>query len=384
MGSLVSVLEHRRRVVATEFEYRRVGYDSRRMTFLENGLVGTGSAACEVYWDLEQVGTNTFLRIFSDSALTCKCSQGADGVWRGRWLRFEQMPVELVPLAYDARNGTLDALEGATPQRVRDTSSGACGQTQVVPERIRLGILTVPRSPVYVHTTLASLFLSSPTVHRLLSIDVMIDTSDRRYLCEYQHHRVIRLHHLSKEDERNQATADLRTRSCYNYWRCLNVPLDGCRGLLVFEDDVLCRHRFLEKLLQVVTEMEVEHGVSRYVLSLGANYRLVDYRELHRGKYFVTFPAEWFYGTQATYFPATVVPEIRDYIWREGVVGGRTREPGAPRFAADLLIAQVGTRESFLYSTVRNLVDHIGAVSTGLGGCSRLPTFYEQWTPLTR
>lgn len=76
--------------------YQRVGHDSREMTFSRDGTIGTGSKSCERRWDLEEkTDGRTYLRIFGESNLTCELIQHHDGVWRGRWCKFEGMPTEL-------------------------------------------------------------------------------------------------------------------------------------------------------------------------------------------------------------------------------------------------------------------------------------------------
>jgi hypothetical protein len=91
-------------LVGARFDYRRVGHDQRPMGFLDHGLIGEGSAGCEVYWNLESKNGKVVLQIFSEDLLTCELSAGEDGIWRGRWTRFEQMPVELVPLREERLN----------------------------------------------------------------------------------------------------------------------------------------------------------------------------------------------------------------------------------------------------------------------------------------
>lgn len=80
------------------FEYHRVGFDKRKMTFLQNGRVGMGAAACELYWDVKIENNTQFLEIYSWRALTCRLTRAPDGSWTGRWCEFEKMPIIVAPI----------------------------------------------------------------------------------------------------------------------------------------------------------------------------------------------------------------------------------------------------------------------------------------------
>jgi Mannosyltransferase putative len=77
------------------FEYRRWGHDVRGMRFLPDGTIGLGAASCERYWNLTGEESDICLQIAGEDGMTCELKRDPDGVWRGRWLRFERMPVEL-------------------------------------------------------------------------------------------------------------------------------------------------------------------------------------------------------------------------------------------------------------------------------------------------
>lgn len=87
------------RLVTETFEYCRVGFDKREMTFLASGRVGVGAAGCEVYWDVKIENGKAFLEISSGSSLTCRLEQQPDNTWTGRWQLFERMPIVLTPIS---------------------------------------------------------------------------------------------------------------------------------------------------------------------------------------------------------------------------------------------------------------------------------------------
>jgi hypothetical protein len=85
-------------VAASPFCYVRRAADERTLQLLPEGRIGEGAAAAERSWHLEQAAGGPVLAISGEYGVICRLRLDADGVWRGRWLQFEQMPVELIPL----------------------------------------------------------------------------------------------------------------------------------------------------------------------------------------------------------------------------------------------------------------------------------------------
>lgn len=81
------------------FIYRRVGYDERLMQLEARNVIGEGAAGCERRWDIqiEEDGT-VILTLSSLNKPTCNLVQDENGIWRGQWLEYERMPIELIPL----------------------------------------------------------------------------------------------------------------------------------------------------------------------------------------------------------------------------------------------------------------------------------------------
>lgn len=78
-----------------EFIYERKGFDQRPLSLGLGGLILTGRACCETFWCLR----GGDLCLISDTGdLTCSLRRTPDGIWSGRWLRFERMPINLRPL----------------------------------------------------------------------------------------------------------------------------------------------------------------------------------------------------------------------------------------------------------------------------------------------
>jgi hypothetical protein len=85
------------RLTATRHLYRRLGYDARPMEFRPDGSIGLGSARLESEWRVYELHGDLYLEIRSAAELTCCLKLEEGGIWRGRWERFEQMPVEVYP-----------------------------------------------------------------------------------------------------------------------------------------------------------------------------------------------------------------------------------------------------------------------------------------------
>ena len=68
------------------------------MSFKSNGYVGEGAARCETFWRIREEDGQLVLLLSSHTDLTCRLVLSQSGVWKGRWLIYEQMPVELSPL----------------------------------------------------------------------------------------------------------------------------------------------------------------------------------------------------------------------------------------------------------------------------------------------
>jgi len=80
------------------FNYVRVGHDERPVELLEGGAVGQGRARCEDQWTVrEELDGQLTLVISGRGRTTCRLKPSADGIWRGRWISFEKMPIELIP-----------------------------------------------------------------------------------------------------------------------------------------------------------------------------------------------------------------------------------------------------------------------------------------------
>jgi len=236
-----------------------------------------------------------------------------------------------------------------------------------------LAVMTVDREPQYVHQTLASLLAADDLVHELGAVHLVIGCSEACYLEVYRHHKMLVFHPLSVEEDAGIQDWSVHRRFCHNYVRCLSLPIPEDGGICICEDDIVLRDSFLQRLLLTIHEMEDEAGLRDYCLSLFADADFEANASFYRGRYYCSY-GTGFHGTQCMYYPAPVAERLRDHIQQYGV-----DEPTRP---GDILIAELhGDR---MYASSRSLADHIGSVSTGLGGCKSSPSFSRPFRAIPR
>jgi hypothetical protein len=88
--------EHVRGLLSKSWLYRRRGLDQRQLELQPDGRIGHGAAAHERRWALWTRGQPT-LALCGEDQVTCLLAPAEHDSWRGRWLRYEQCEVELVP-----------------------------------------------------------------------------------------------------------------------------------------------------------------------------------------------------------------------------------------------------------------------------------------------
>ena len=239
----------------------------------------------------------------------------------------------------------------------------------ITPSDLRLAVMTVKRSPEYVHMTLASLLLSDPLVHQLRGVHLVVGGAEVEYLSQYRHHHRIEIHQMGQEDAQQTRRWTLHQRFCLNYYRCLTVPPADCSGICICEDDVIFQDGFIEKMLAAVNEMEQTHKLTKYLLNLYLPSGLLPEPSFRFGQYCAKYDAQSFYGTQCMYYPRSVALELARFVHEHGV--------SHYRLEGDMLVREYAIEINGLYGTVRSLVQHIGFITTGLAGFfHRAPTFH--------
>lgn len=236
--------------------------------------------------------------------------------------------------------------------------------------QIAVVFLTCPREPSYLAQTLASFALADARSAQFHAVAVSVDAEGLE--CGGELVGLERLRWRARTVEESKAVAEyhVHRRACANYARALDLgAAAGARGVLVCEDDVVFRDGWVGMLLDSLNEMQGA-GLGEFILSL---YSAGEHEgSLRRGRFYSSYPADCFFGTQAVFFSAGELAPVRGIVWDCGVVS-----PEAPY---DLLIRRRTVAMQHLYTTRCSLVQHIGGVSTGLScALHRSPTFERAW-----
>ncbi len=86
------------------FRYLQLSAGERLIELLPNGRVGAGGTRYEMSWRVVRSEGFPELRFYCYDHPTCRMTRHADGIWRGRWLYHERMPVELIPCKVAAKD----------------------------------------------------------------------------------------------------------------------------------------------------------------------------------------------------------------------------------------------------------------------------------------
>lgn len=128
------------RLLAGPFVYERVGHDSRRMRFASKGELAEGSAGCETRWRLSEEDGRPVLWLGNGRLPICALEEDEHGIWQGRWMHWEQMPVRLTPIKRPtgpaAKTVEVVITNWRRPANVRQIMEAFCAQT--APCRITL------------------------------------------------------------------------------------------------------------------------------------------------------------------------------------------------------------------------------------------------------
>ncbi len=252
----------------------------------------------------------------------------------------------------------------------------SCRRVEVAPrlkqrwtaEDIAVVFLTCPRQPSYLSQSLASFYAGDPATRSLREVSVEVDAPDLECVKWLQHHVGIRFVARTPEESERVKEFSLHRKGCAAYWRAMGLASAGSRAVLVCEDDVIFRDRWLEQLLDCLNEME-DAGISEFILSVYSPYDLEEWR---RGRAYSSYPAGAFFGTQGVLYPARELAPVREMIWKHGVL--LAEQP------YDLLMKRRAIERQHLFGSRHSLVQHVGFTTTGLGGGHHMsPSFGRDW-----
>jgi hypothetical protein len=100
--------------------YHRLGYDRRRLELRPDGTIGEGRGGCEQKWAADE----TSITLSGSEGVICVCHRHPDGSYRGEWLKFEGMPIELSPVG-DLSGRRLAPSRTRFSETLKTKSSGA-------------------------------------------------------------------------------------------------------------------------------------------------------------------------------------------------------------------------------------------------------------------
>lgn len=147
--------------------------------------------------------------------------------------------------------------------------------------------------------------------------------------------------------------------SQYNYSIALRQTVDG----LIIEDDIRLCNKFDIELEQRLAEIPTK----RYVIALYSCYNWGGYSDYDK---IAKYPVDMFYGTQAMLYDLETARGFGEYLAQN--IG---KEPYD--LALKTYIKEVDP-EVTLYASKYSLVQHIGDISTGLGGQHKTGNFIDE------
>lgn len=236
---------------------------------------------------------------------------------------------------------------------------------------LNICISTCDRENSYIHAMLGTMLADGlPYEAR---INLVVSGSCGKYLDSYRHLRRFSINAWDDESWLSVSKLPKKFRASYNYIKCLS--LHGKPNCLAFEDDLVFQNNWWRKFLRCVGDIERD-GHDRYVLSLFTPWRLKSEKN-----YAKVARVNWA-GTQAMYYPESVLRPMRDYLQSlTNQVCGQ-REPSDPPYlhAYDMVIKEWCILEEVpIFTCTESLVQHVGKVTAGGTGenIMRSDSFYR-------
>jgi len=218
-------------------------------------------------------------------------------------------------------------------------------------------VSTCKRKENYIHSLLSTLALGSISN---ITINLVVSGQDSSYLDFYKHLPNIKIY--ITPDQEWQIIKDLpnKFKASYNYIKCLMI--NDHENSLIFEDDIIFQYDWLRKFYTCISDIEND-GNKKYIFSLFA------FNKCNSEKNYFIVPKLSWAGTQAMYYPKTVLNDIKNYLLQiTNDVSKTQKEPSNPPFlhAYDMIIKEYCMVEDIkIYMPVESLVQHIGIVTAG-------------------
>ena len=229
---------------------------------------------------------------------------------------------------------------------------------------------TVDRKPSYLQQTLESFLNTDQMVRQIPLVTLVSGSLSEAHLAGIPESGRFSVRRMTAPEWEKIRDMKIHQRALVNYHRCLTLPEGSWRGLLVCEDDVKFRPGFMRMLVDALNEMS-EAGHTEFILACYATHDFDKRPSAPGGRTYSSYPANRFYGTQAVFYTRNEAAEVAGELHTCGVV--KYEKP------YDLVIQNYARRRPRLFSTRLSLAQHIGRVTTGLGGFHWSPTFDRPW-----
>jgi hypothetical protein len=226
-------------------------------------------------------------------------------------------------------------------------------------DHITTSILTVHRSSTnFVYQCLKSMFDSDESLPK---VHLFVGSTDREYLDHYTDDARIQIIDMPVADWEAIRELTVHRRLMFNFWRTLCQLADSNDDLLLCEDDIIFSEYWYSSLLQIVEILKTTIG-DRFALSLYSPHAWP------QDSVILEYPKHMFWGAQCMFYSHSVVQELKDYVYVNGVSNYQ--------IPSDLLIQRFcKERDVNLYTVAESLVQHIGTESTGVGFWHTSPSF---------
>lgn len=232
---------------------------------------------------------------------------------------------------------------------------------------IDVAIITVPRKITYIHSTIESLF-SSGCGELKSKIRLHVGSAGAGYLSRYKSDIRFRLQRLDPGDLLRLGRLKLWQCQGLNYLRCLQAAPTS-RATIVLEDDIVFSKGWYQWTLSAINQIEKIYD--RWMLTLCCFSGEAVKRYEEGARWFPDGAPWWCGGACGIVYPSNLIEELASYIEEHLVVGDE--------LPTDLLIHRWAKEKEVQFcATAPSLIQHVGEVSTGLGGGGRRsPSFVE-------
>lgn len=218
---------------------------------------------------------------------------------------------------------------------------------------MRIVFLTAPRSPAYLHQTLASMLLADSRASQI-QVVLLLDADDDGFTAGYAHHGRVQ---IVRQPPAVRALGVMQRITTGFRRALLETPQE--EELLIAEDDLIFCDGWTERLRDAEREARSRSG-DRYLLSGYAAYSFAQ-------RPISPYPVAGFYGNQLLYVPALIRKSLADYMMEH--VNEENGDMLVKRWAMS-----TGTP---VWATVPALVQHVGNVSGAGSPAHKTP----MWSP---